>query len=218
MLQRWLNSDAQPGLNAQYHLNAEPGLDLSSKPYVLVHSFKAYQDAELLLQVTCYKPVHLYTTYTLKLHLFQRCRVTSKSYMLQTRPLHPYGTYAITLHIWVHFLRSFKMQNYLCKLSLDQKIYRCKWVKDSGSTISRLLLSLFASLFTFFLFSLFCSKTKKHIKEPKANHQTSSKPPFSFSLTLFHQNLGIAPWKTLSRGTLQMSPFCSRLSNTNEPK
>ena len=126
VLHRRFNSDAQPGLNAQLHLDAEPGSDLSAKLYVLVHSFKAYEDAELLLQVTCYKLVHLYATYALKLQLFQRSRVISKSYLLQTRPLYPYATYAMTLHIQVHFLRSFKMQNYLRKLSLDPKINKCK--------------------------------------------------------------------------------------------
>lgn len=64
------SSDAQLSSNVQTGSEAIPASDLSLKLHVLVYLFAAYQDAELSLQATSYKLVHLYAIHTLKLHVF----------------------------------------------------------------------------------------------------------------------------------------------------
>ena len=95
-------------LYTQLIWNAQPGSDLLSKLYVLVHSSAAYKNAKLPPQAKCYKLVHLFATYALMLHVLQRCRAISKSYKLQTRLVHPCATYALTLYFLACFLRSIK--------------------------------------------------------------------------------------------------------------
>ena len=69
VLHERLGSDAQYGLDAPSGLDAQLDSDLPPKLQVPVHSFAAYQDAELLLQAICFKLVHLFTTYALKIHI-----------------------------------------------------------------------------------------------------------------------------------------------------
>lgn len=74
-----LGLDTRFGLNTQASLDEQPGSDLLQKLHVLVYSFSTHQDAEISLQATCYKLIHLYATDALKLHVFQRFGATSES-------------------------------------------------------------------------------------------------------------------------------------------
>ena len=56
-------------LHKQLSLDARYDSDVPLKLHVLLHSFAIYQDAELPLQATCYKLVHLDAIYYLKLHI-----------------------------------------------------------------------------------------------------------------------------------------------------
>ncbi len=111
------------------------------------------KSVELPPQATCYKPVHLYAIYFLKLNIpvnsfaaCQRCGATSKKYTLQIGLVHSSATYASTLYVWVSFLQFTKMHIYFCKVDLDWKnkrYIRSKQVKDWELTVSRLFLSTF---------------------------------------------------------------------------
>ncbi len=126
-------------LHARPGLDARPGSDLPPKPHVLVHSFAAYQDAELPPQATRYKLVHLCA---LKLQVLQRCGATSESYTLQTGLVHSRATYALTLHVRVRLSRPTK--------DAELPPQGRPGAKGRGSTVSRLLLSPYASLLIFF--------------------------------------------------------------------
>lgn len=80
--------------------------------YIYLQTIK---NGELSSDVSRYQPVHLFTTFSLKLRIFehsftacQRCRATSKSYKLQIKLLDPCATYTLTLHIRVQLLQPTK--------------------------------------------------------------------------------------------------------------
>lgn len=103
-----LISDVQPGSNLWPCLDVQPGSDLPSKLYVLVHFFAACQNAELPPQTIRYKLIHLFATYALKLQVLQIWRAISKSYMLLSWLVHSCTTYTHIQLVRVCFLRFIK--------------------------------------------------------------------------------------------------------------
>ena len=108
------------------------------------------KDVELPPQAICYKLLHLFATYNLKLHFLKhlcevgkRCGTNYESYLLKTRIVHLLANYLMTPPIWIRFLRLIKDAKLPLKAKprpKEQKIYRSKWVKDRRSTFSSLLL------------------------------------------------------------------------------
>ncbi len=83
-------------LNYLCKLHPLPGLGFFPKLHIPIH------DLELFPKTTCYIPVHLFVSYSLKLHIpihlfaaYKRCKAIFENYNLLTGLVHLYATYVV---------------------------------------------------------------------------------------------------------------------------